>query len=86
MHERLDPGPTLSALCRSVTKDGWKLDVVIYADGEGQWSLEVVDDAGTSTCWLELFDTEEQALAEALTTIEENGIEEFHMAQPWREN
>ncbi|MGH8244114.1 MAG: hypothetical protein ACRETY_12295, partial [Steroidobacteraceae bacterium] len=54
--------------------------------GEGKWLLEVVNDVNTSTCWTETFDTDKEALDEALRTIEENGIEEFHVSQPWREH
>ena len=36
--------------------------------------LEVVDQEGTSTVWDDLFPTEEEALAEALNTIETEGI------------
>jgi hypothetical protein len=76
----------MSALCQTVVKDGWELDIFIFEDGEGKWMLEVVDDMNTSTCWTDSFDTEQQALDEALKTIQENGIEYFHESQPWREH
>lgn len=76
----------MSSLCRTVTKDGWNLEIFIYEDGEGQWLLEVVNDADVSTCWTESFETEQDALDEALKTIEENSIEYFHEPQPWREH
>ena len=75
----------MSPLCRTVTKDGWDLEILIYEDGEGQWLLEVINDADVSTCWTESFETGQTALTEALRTIEENGIEYFHERQPWRE-
>ena len=76
----------MSSLCRTVTKDGWNVEIFIYEDGEGQWLLEVVDDADVSTCWTKSFETEQDALDEALKTIEENSIEYFHEPQPWREH
>lgn len=76
----------MSALCRTVVKNGWEFDILIFEDGEGKWLLEVVDDSNTSTCWTDSFDTEQQALDQALRTIEENGIEYFYEPQPWREH
>jgi uncharacterized protein len=83
--EAPDERPKVSPLCRTVTKDGWDLEILIYEDGEGQWLLEVVNDADVSTCWTESFETDQAALNEALKTIEENSIEYFHERQPWRE-
>lgn len=76
----------MSSLCRTVTKDGWNLEIFIYADGQGQWLLELVNDADVSTCWTEPFETEQDALDEALKAIEEYSIEYFHEPQPWREH
>jgi hypothetical protein len=73
----------MSALCRTVKKDGWDLDIVIYDDGEGSWALEVADGPGSATCWLESFATEQEALDEALKVIEENDLEYFHSPPPW---
>ena len=81
-----EDGPKLSALCRTVTKDGCELEIFIFEDGEGKWLLEIENDSGTSTCWSEPFDTEQQALDEALKTIEENSIEYFEESQPWRQH
>ena len=75
----------MSPLCRTITKDGWDLKIVIYKDGEGQWLLQVVNDADVSTCWMEPFETDQAALNEALKAVEENSIEYFHERQPWRE-
>ena len=38
------------------------------------WSLEVVDETGTSIVWDDLFPTDQAALDEALKTIREEGI------------
>lgn len=82
----LDAVPRVSALSRTMKKDGWDLEVVIFEDGEGGWQLEVQDGSGTASCWIESFATEQEALAEALRTIDENDISEFHEAQPWNEH
>lgn len=78
--------PKFSALCRTIKKDGWELEICIFEDGEGKWRLEVINDVNTATCWTEPFDTDQEALDEALKAIEENGIEEFHVPQPWKEH
>ena len=78
--------PKISPLSRTVQKDGWDLHVVIYEDGDGEWGLEISDDTNSATCWLELFETEQQALDEALKTIEENGLDCFYEPRPWLEN
>jgi hypothetical protein len=51
--EEDDPQIESSPLCRTVTRDEITLRVEIYrlaGSGEG-WSLEVVDQDGTSTVW-----------------------------------
>ncbi len=79
-------GQELSPLSRTIKKDGWELQICIFEDGEGKWLLEIVNDVNTATCWTESFSTDQAALDEALKFIEENGIEEFHVSQPWREH
>jgi hypothetical protein len=81
-----DKVPALSALSRTVTRDGWTLEIEIYEDGSGKWLLEVVDERNTSTVWTEPFDTEQLALDEALRAIEEEGIEGFSESLPYRDN
>ena len=73
--------PEMSALCRTVKKDGADLAIHIYDDGEGKWLLEIVSDSGTSTCWSDSFDTEQLALDEAMKTIKENNIEYFRESE-----
>ena len=78
-----EKGPRRSPLCRTVKKDGWDLDILIFEDEQGTWLLEIRNDTGVSTCWIDPFETEQAALDEALKTIEESGIEDFHAPQPW---
>ncbi|HQU14660.1 MAG: hypothetical protein B7Z66_04865 [Chromatiales bacterium 21-64-14] len=68
------PAPKMSALCRSLTRDGRTVQVDIYADGEDGWLLEVVDEYGNSTVWDDPFPTEQGALDEVMETINEVGI------------
>jgi hypothetical protein len=81
-----DEAPKMSNLCRTVTRDGWKLEIAIYEDGEGKWLLEVIDETETATVWTEPFETGQLALDEALKAIEENGIECFSESLPYRDN
>ena len=66
---------THSPLSQSVTRDGKTVSIEIYEDGEGGWLLEVIDEYGTSSVWDDPFATDEDALAEALKTIDEDGID-----------
>lgn len=67
--------PNRSPLAQSVTRDGKTVMVYIYEDVEGGWLLEVVDEYRNSTVWDAPFDTDREALDEALKTIEEDGID-----------
>ena len=66
---------THSPLSQSVTRDGKTVLIEIYEDGEGGWLLEVIDEYGTSSVWDDPFATDEEALADALKTIDEDGID-----------
>ncbi len=64
-----------SPLSQKVSRDGMIVEVLIYrAKDDPGWMLEVVDQEGGSTVWDDWFPTEEEALAEALNTIEAEGI------------
>jgi len=70
-----------SPLCRSVTEDGVTVNICIYrGPGDPGWLLEIEDHLGGSTVWDGVFDTDQQALDEALETIEQDGIESFAAA------
>jgi allophanate hydrolase subunit 1 len=69
-----DPTPYESPLSQYISRDGLTVRVDIYEDGDGGWILEVVDSYNNSTVWNDPFPTDEQALAEVLRTIEEDGI------------
>jgi uncharacterized protein len=80
----LDPAPRLSPLSQSVTRDGKTVQIDIYENGEGGWILEVVDAYGNSTVWDDSFASDQQALDEALITIDENGIDSLIGSSPER--
>lgn len=70
-----DHYPIHSPLSQSVTRDGKTVQVAIYEDGEGGWLLEIVDEYFNSTVWNDPFQSDRDALNEALKTIDEEGIE-----------
>jgi hypothetical protein len=72
-----DPKLIQSALSRTVREDGTEVRIDIYRLETTDWSLEVVDETGTSTVWDDLFPTDQAALDEALKTIREEGIGTF---------
>ncbi|MCX2834850.1 hypothetical protein [Microbulbifer thermotolerans] len=53
------------------------VQIDIYEDGEGGWLLEIVDENNNSTVWEDSFDTEQEALDEALDALREEGIAAF---------
>lgn len=66
--------PAHSPLSQRVAREGTALEIEIYEDGTGGWLLKVVDEFGNSTVWDEPFPTDAAALAEALKTIDTEGI------------
>ena len=82
-----EPEIESSALCRSVTLDGMTVQVAIYRlAGKGdRWSLEVVDEQGASTVWSDTFETDLEANAEFLRTLELEGIKSSLEPPPRRE-
>lgn len=71
----LDQSPKHSPLTQLVTRDDETVSVEIYEDGEDRWLLEVVDEFGNSTVWDATFESDQDALDEALRTINEDGID-----------
>lgn len=70
-----DPKIFTSRLSGPVTQDGISVDVLIYRlEDSYEWALEVVDAEGTSTVWDELFRSAEDAHAEFVRTLKDEGI------------
>lgn len=63
-----------SPLSQSLTRDGKTVEVHIYEGDPGKWILEVVDQYNNSTVWEDQFESDQEALAIALETIDEEGI------------
>lgn len=64
-----------SPLSQHVTRNGVTVRVDIYADSDHRWILEIVDAENTSHVWDEHFETDQQALDEALRALEEEPLE-----------
>ena len=77
-----------SPLCRKLTRDGIGIEIQIYRDEQDpEWHLEVVEDQeGGSTVWDDTFPTDQEALDEALRTIEVDGITTFLRARDQKLN
>ena len=77
-----DPKSIDSPLSRIVEEDGISVDVRICRLEDTEWSLEIVANDGNSTVWNDLFPSDEDALAEALESIGEDGIRSFSQGAP----
>ena len=64
-----------SPLFQSVTRDGKTVHINIYEDGEAGWILQVMGDHGNSTTWTKSFETDKMAFDEAISAIENEGLE-----------
>ena len=74
MKERI-PNLVRSGLSGIVSKDNVTVEVIIVRlESESKWSLEVLNNAGTSIVWDDLFDSDEDAYAEFQRTVEEEGM------------
>ena len=77
MKERI-PNLVRSGLSSIVSKDNVTVEVIIVRlESESKWSLEVLNNAGTSIVWDDLFDSDEDAYAEFQRTGEEEGMRAF---------
>lgn len=77
MKERF-PNIVHSGLSGVISKDDVTVEVCIYRlESDPSWSLEVVNSAGTSIVWDELFATDEDAFAEFQRTVDEEGMRSF---------
>lgn len=73
-----EPNLINSSLSRVAKGDGFTVQVEIYRlDDRPGWTLEVVNEKGTSTVWDDLFDTDEAAYAEFRETVETDGMKAF---------
>lgn len=64
-----------SPLSQNVTRHGVTVRVDIYGDSANRWILEIVDAENASHVWEEHFETDKQALDEALRALDEEPLE-----------
>lgn len=64
-----------SPLSQDVTRNGVTVRVEIYGDSNNRWILEIVDTEDASHVWDEHFETDQQALDEALRALDEEPLE-----------
>ena len=77
MEER-EPNLVTSGLSRNVTRDGITVRLCIYRlEADTEWSLEVVNSAGTSIVWDDQFSSDDAANEEFLRTVAEEGMASF---------
>lgn len=76
--------PRMSPLSRTVTCEGQELHIDIHEDEDGGWLLAVSNEQGVTSHWTKSFKSERAALKAALKAIEKEGLEGFHMEQPWK--
>jgi len=73
-----EPNIVTSGLSRRVSRDGVVVDVrICRLETESKWTLEVVNAAGTSTVWDDLFPSDEAANDEFLRTVADEGMAAF---------
>ena len=73
-----EPNLIISSASRRIVEEGvpFKVDIYKLEGGDG-WSLEVVTEDGTSIVWDDLFEDDQAAFEEAVTTIREEGPTAF---------
>ena len=72
-----DPNIVQSRLSQTVARDGITVRVEIIRLEQTEWSLEVINSAGTSIVWDELFASDDEAFAEFERTVAEEGMRTF---------
>ncbi len=73
-----DPKIVRSELSRTVRMDGVAVGVsIIRLEDESKWSLEVVNAAGTSTVWDDLFASDKEAYAQFERIVADEGMQAF---------
>jgi len=57
------------------TRGGVTVEVRIFRLEDTKWTLEIVDETGTSIVWDDEFDTDDAAHAEFLRSVETEGLD-----------
>lgn len=73
-----EPNIVTSSLSRRITRDGISVALEIYRlESEPDWSLEVVNNRGTSIVWDDRFATDDLALAAFEQVVADEGMATF---------
>lgn len=73
-----DPNIITSGLSQTISEGGVAVELAIYRlEHDPTWTLEVINQVGTSTVWDELFDTDDDAYREFRRTVETEGMDVF---------
>jgi hypothetical protein len=73
-----DPNIVLSGLSQKIMVEGHEFQIEIYRlEVDPTWTLEVVDEDGTSTVWDDTFDSDQAAMDELMRTIKKEGLSAF---------
>lgn len=73
-----EPNLVDSPLNETLEAEGHAFTVSIYRlEAETTWTLEVVNEAGTSFVWDKTFETDAQALSEAKQSFKDEGVGAF---------
>ncbi len=73
-----DPNLVTSGLSERITVERHVIRIEIYKlEHEKSWTLEIVDDEGTSIVWDDLFASDQAAIDEAINIIEKEGLSAF---------
>lgn len=66
-----------SPLCQKYTEGNQSVEIDIYRTEDSGWILEIVDEGNNSTVWEDPFETDQDALDEALDALKQEGIAAF---------
>ena len=73
-----DPSLVTSGMSQHTTIGGQEIRIEIFKlDREQTWTLELIDQAGTSVVWDDQFANEQDALDEAKRNLKEEGLSLF---------
>lgn len=72
------PNIVVSGKSQALVVDGHRFEVEIYRlEKQAFWTLEVIDERGTSHVWDDEFGTDVEALTVAITALDEEGAAGF---------
>jgi RPA family protein len=77
-----EPALVISPLSTRIENENTFVEIEIYRlEDQDFWTLEVVDELGGSIIWEDEFHSDEAAPKEALSVIEQDGLENFMLEE-----